>query len=191
MSKIVLASKSPRRQELLKLISLDFEVFPDDSPEIANENLSPEKYVCFLSRNKCLNVAEKFDDDCIVIGADTIVVKDGKIMGKPSSFKDAKRMLEALSDDVHTVYTGVTVSLKKEEKVVTFFEKTDVYFYNLSEENINEYVKSGEPMDKAGAYGIQEKGALFVEKINGDYNNVVGLPVAKLMQVLKKEFYFR
>ena len=188
MAQLVLASQSPRRKELLKLISEDFTICPDDSPENADESLLAHDYVLTLSMEKCMNVAEKFDDEAIVIGADTVVVADGKILGKPQSEDDALNMLKALSGNIHSVYTGVTVMSRGEHKVISFFEKTDVHFYELTEEEIKRYIKTKEPMDKAGAYGIQEKGALFVKKIDGDYNNVVGLPVARLARVLNEEF---
>lgn len=189
MSVLVLASQSPRRRELLKLITEDFIICPDDSPENASLGLKPCEYVSVLSKEKCLNVSKKFSDDSIVIGADTVVVSKGEILGKPSNEDEAKNMLKMLSDDFHTVYTGVCIVRKSDNKCISFFEKTDVYFYKLSDDEISRYVQTKEPMDKAGAYGIQEKGALFVKKVEGDYNNVVGLPLARLARVLRDEFY--
>lgn len=190
MAQLILASQSPRRRELLKLISSDFIVCPDDSLEKADSSLSPDKYVLKLAADKCKNVACMFPDTSIVIGADTVVALEGKIFGKPHDKQDAENMLKALSGNKHSVYTGVTVMQKSENKIVSFCEKTDVYFFKLDDEDIKRYVLTGEPMDKAGSYGIQEKGALFVEKICGDYNNVVGLPIARLAKILKNEFNF-
>lgn len=189
MAKLVLASKSPRRKELLRLISEDFIICPDDSPENADESLSPNEYVTALSMEKCMNVAEKFDEEAVVIGADTVVVANGKILGKPASEEDAGEMLKILSNNMHSVYTGVAVMCRAKNKLISFFEKTDVYFYELTEDEIRNYIATKEPMDKAGAYGIQERGALFVKKVDGDYNNVVGLPVSRLARILKEEFY--
>ena len=188
MGNTVLASKSPRRKELLKLIFDEFLISPDESEENADSNLLPEEYVMRLAEDKCINVSENFPDDTIVIGADTVVVKYGEILGKPKDKEEAKRMLNFLKNSIHSVYTGVSVINKKQNKLITFFEKTDVYFYDITDDEIDEYVNSKEPMDKAGAYGIQEKGALFVKKIDGDYNNVVGLPVSRLYKILKENF---
>lgn len=186
MDKIVLASKSPRRKELLKLIFDNFIIFPDMLPEKADKNLSPEKYVMMLAKDKALNVSEHFENDYIIIGADTVVVKDGVIFGKPKSKDDALRMLKTLDNSVHSVYTGVAVY--KNRKIEAFYDKTDVYFYKMDDKDYLKYIEECCPMDKAGSYGIQEKGALFVRKIDGDINNVIGLPVSKLNKVLKEKF---
>ena len=188
MAELVLASQSPRRRELLKLIKEDFVICPDDSPEIVDEKLSPWELVLNLSMVKCINVSEKFSDDAVVIGADTVVAIDDTILGKPDSVEDAYSMLKSLSGNKHSVYTGVSVMCRKTGKVINFYEKTDVFFYELSDEEIKKYIETKEPMDKAGAYGIQEKGGLFVKKVDGDYNNVVGLPVARLARILNNEF---
>ena len=186
--RIVLASKSPRRKELLKILFNEFEIIPDNTPENKDDSLEPETYVLRLSEDKCINVTEELKDSSLVIAADTVVVKDGKILGKPKDEADAVAALKMLSGSVHSVYTGVCVFDSEKKTMVSFFEKTDVHFYELSDEAIENYVRSGEPMDKAGSYGIQEKGALFVEKIIGDYNNVVGLPIARLNIILKEKF---
>lgn len=186
MEKIVLASKSPRRKELLKIIFDDFIIFPDLLPEKADKNLSPEKYVMKLAEDKALNVSKHFENDYIIIGADTVVVKDGVIFGKPKSKDDALRMLKTLDDSVHSVYTGVAVY--KNNKLEVFYDKTDVYFYKMDDNDYLKYIEECNPMDKAGSYGIQEKGALFVKKIDGDINNVIGLPVSMLNRVLKEKF---
>lgn len=186
MEKIVLASKSPRRKELLKIIFDDFIIFPDSLPEKADKNLSPEKYVMKLAEDKALNVSEHFDDSYLIIGADTVVVKDGVVFGKPKSKEDAFGMLKTLDNSVHSVYTGVAVY--KNKKLEVFYNKTDVYFYKMDDDDYLKYIDECNPMDKAGSYGIQEKAALFVRKIDGDINNVIGLPVSMLYGVLKEKF---
>lgn len=177
---IILASKSPRRKELLSLCGIEFSVMPTEADETLPENISPAEAVEHLSRIKAEPLK---NENGIIIGADTVVAIDDIILGKPRDEKDAFDMLKALSGKTHFVYTGVTII--KGEKSVTFSEKTEVEFFPLSDEEIADYVKTGEPLDKAGAYGIQGKGALLVKKINGDYNNVVGLPVSRLSRELK------
>ncbi len=188
MDKIVLASKSPRRKELLNIIFDDFIIFPDSLPEKADINLSPEKYVMKLAEDKALNVSKHFEDDYLIIGADTVVVKDGVIFGKPKSKEEAFRMLKTLDNSTHCVYTGVAVYKKKDNRLEVFYEKTDVYFLKTDDNDYLKYIEECNPMDKAGSYGIQEKGALFVRKIDGDINNVIGLPVSMLSKVLKEKF---
>lgn len=178
---IVLASKSPRRQELIRLITDDFTVASADADETLPHPMSPSDAVMYLSEIKARPLA---DGKNTVIGADTVVALEGSILGKPKDKDDAFRMLRSLSGKTHSVYTGVTII--KGEKADTFFEKTDVEFYDLSDEEIADYISTGEPMDKAGAYGIQGYGALLVKKISGDFFNVVGLPVGKLNCELKK-----
>ncbi len=198
MSQIILASASPRRKELLEQVGVEFEIFPAKGEEIITKTL-PQEVVVELSSQKALEVAtmiSTFDQnhdeittptDKIIIGADTVVAYEDKILGKPLDEEDAKRTLGMLSGKVHSVYTGVTiVFIDKSGKtgMHSFYEKTDVEFYELSDEEIERYVSSNEPMDKAGSYGIQGRFAIHVKKINGDYNNVVGLPVARLYQEL-------
>ncbi|MBR4954411.1 MAG: septum formation protein Maf [Clostridia bacterium] len=175
---IILASASPRRRELLGQIC-SFEVRATDCDESCALT-SPEEFVCELSRRKVLACKADFDD--IVIGADTVVAIDGEILGKPRDPEDAKAMLAKLSGKTHSVFTGVTVVAKGESH--TFCERTDVTFFELSRELIDWYVGTDEPLDKAGAYGIQEKGCVLVKGISGDYFNVVGLPVARLYRIL-------
>ena len=175
---IILASASPRRRELLGQIC-SFEVRPTDCDENC-EISSPEELVCELSQRKALACIRQADD--IVIGADTVVAIDGCILGKPTDAQDAKNMLQKLSGRTHSVYTGVTVLAHGQTH--TFAERTDVTFYELSEELINWYVSSNEPFDKAGSYAIQQKGCVLVKEIKGDYFNVVGLPVARLYRLL-------
>lgn len=188
---IILASASPRRKELMKILSIPFSVITSNAEEVIDIDLPPYFVAEKLSLLKASDVAKILKDngkDAIVVGADTIVVKDGTILTKPKDEKDAENMLKTLSGTHHSVITGVTVINNKTAKSESFYVETKVYFKKLSEDEIRKYIKSGEPMDKAGAYGIQEKGALFVEKIEGDYFNVVGLPLCKLASLLKEEF---
>lgn len=186
MKKLILASASPRRRELLEQIGAVFQVCPAKGEEKITKT-EPGEAAEELSREKCLEIFQSFEEDVTVIGADTIVVLDGKILGKPGSADEAVQMLSTLRGRTHQVFTGVTVMSREGEKVqtVTFHESTQVSFYPMSDKEIEDYVRDGEPMDKAGAYGIQGKGAVFIREIRGDYNNVVGLPVAKLYQELK------
>ena len=179
--KIILASASPRRRELLSLITTDFEVITADVDETVDENETPENTVMMLSKKKAMAVSS-LHKGRKVIGADTIVVCDGKILGKPVSRKNAEEMLKMLSGRTHQVLTGVTIT--DGEKTETFFVASDVTFFRLTDEEISAYAESGESDDKAGAYGIQGKGSLLVEKINGDYFNIVGLPVSALNKKL-------
>ena len=188
MKKIILASQSPRRREILESIGIDFDVIVDNTPEYIDENMSPKDIVCSLAKFKGDNVSANLDCNGIVIAADTVVTADGRILGKPSDEKAAEQMLTFLSGRAHEVYTGVYIKDIKSGKSSIFSEKTDVFFRNLDMEEIKGYIKTGEPMDKAGAYGIQGMGSLFVEKICGDYFNVVGRPVCKLAQKLKQDF---
>ncbi len=184
MNKIVLASASPRRKELLTQIGLSFEVVTSNVEEIITKQI-PYEIVMELSAQKALDVQQKVGKDAIVIGADTIVALGNEIMGKPTNEDDAFRMLNKLQGNTHQVYTGVTLCVGK--KVTSFYEKTSVHVYEMSEQEMWSYIKTGEPMDKAGAYGIQGRFAAYVKGIEGDYNNVVGLPVARVYQELRKE----
>lgn len=176
---LILASKSPRRRELLSLITTDFVVKSADVDEALPEDFPPQKAVEYLSKIK----AEPFNNgENIVIGADTVVAVDGKILGKPADRQQAFEMLKSLSGKYHSVFTGVTVI--KPEKSVTFSVETKVKFFDLTDDEIDSYIATGECDDKAGAYGIQGKGSLLVEKIDGDYFNVVGLPISKLNKYL-------
>lgn len=189
MKQLILSSSSPRRRELLLQAGLTFEVLVPFCEEKADLLLSPEQYVQELSRIKCLagaKVAGTCYVDGVVIGADTIVCHRGCILGKPADEEDAFRMLKSLSGEVHQVYTGVTVFDLQSTQTDTFYEKTEVAFYDLSDHEILSYIRTGEPFDKAGAYGIQGRGACLVKGINGDYCNVVGLPIAHLIRVLYK-----
>lgn len=191
--KIYLASASPRRKELLGQLGLDFVVFPARGEEHITE-AAPEHAVTELARQKAGEIYDKVleagadTEDSLVIGADTVVCCDGVILGKPGSREDAAEMLRHLSGKTHQVYTGVSLWMREQGRKVqySFYEKTDVTMWELSEEEIAAYVASGEPMDKAGSYGIQGKGAAFVQGIRGDYHNVVGLPIGRLYQELKQ-----
>ena len=200
MGQIILASASPRRKELLEQIGLSFEICPAKGEEIITKTL-PEEVVQELSQQKAREVAAMLrqyaadhedlmtPQDILVIGADTVVAAEGKILGKPKDEEDAFRMLSMLSGKTHAVYTGVTfIFLDKNGRAGehTFFEKTEVTMYPISEAEIRRYIATGDPMDKAGSYGIQGKCAIYIEKINGDYNNVVGLPIARIYQELQK-----
>ena len=181
MAKIVLASGSPRRQELLRRIGLtEFTVRVPDVEEFYPQGLSPQETVEYISREKSQAVDAAEDE--IVITADTMVFLDGRKLGKPADEAEALAMLTALQGRHHTVCTGVTV--RQGDRFLTESETTEVYFRPVSREEILAYIRTGEPMDKAGAYGIQEKGALLVEGIRGDYFNVMGLPVLRLSRML-------
>ena len=180
--KLILASASPRRQELLKLFGIPFTVRVADIDETMDPQLPPYDEVARVSRAKAMAVPRKNGD--VVIAADTIVVCAGKVLGKPRDEEDAKAMLSLLSGRDHQVMTGCT--LLRGEKCETFTEVTDIHFRPLSREEIDGYVATGEPMDKAGAYGIQGGAALFVERIEGDYYNIMGLPVCRLSIILKE-----
>ena len=179
---LILASASPRRQELLKLFGLPFTVRVADIDETMDPGLPPFDEVGRVSRAKALAIPRDTDD--IVIAADTIVVCEGKTLGKPRDAEDAKAMLRLLSGRDHQVMTGCTV-LRGESRE-TFTEVTDIHFRDLSENEIARYVASGEPMDKAGSYGIQGGAALFCTHMVGDYYNVMGLPVCRLGMVLRQ-----
>lgn len=179
---LILASQSPRRQELLRLFGLPFRVEVADIDETMDPKKSPFDEVARVSRCKALAIRRDSDD--VVVAADTIVVCQGQVLGKPHSQAEAVEMLQLLSGRDHQVMTGVTVLRGTQERVFT--EVTDLHFRALSQQEILRYVRSGEPMDKAGAYGIQGGAALFCEKMSGDYYNVMGLPVCRLGQVLKE-----
>lgn len=184
MKSIVLASASPRRSDLLRQIGVDFRVLPSNIEEVLPHGMHPAEAVEELALKKALSVSENLKDGSLVIGADTIVVKDD-ILGKPSDEYDALRMLHILEGDIHEVLTGVAVVDLSTMKYIKGHEKTKVFMKSLTDEKIKAYIDTGEPMDKAGAYGIQGKGALLVEKIEGCYFNVVGLPLGKISEMLE------
>ena len=179
---IILASQSPRRRELLERMGIEnFKVIPAQGEELATRTLTADQLVEELSRRKCAEVAASRPDD-LVIAADTMVAVNNRVLGKPRSEEDAARMLAALSGKLHLVYTGVTVA--KEGRTLTQHEVTSVRFRTLTQADIIRYIATGEPMDKAGAYGIQGYGSVLVEGISGDYYNVMGLPVCRLARLL-------
>lgn len=182
MRKIILASGSPRRRELLKDIGINFEIYKPDVDEKKLNHEKPEDLCLRLSRMKAKAGAKKFPDS-IIIAADTIVVIDNKILGKPHDCEDAFNMLKTLQGREHEVITGVSVALN--EKIISHAEHTLVKFIALNDDEIREYISTGESDDKAGAYAIQGKGATLIEGINGDYFNVVGLPLCALSKMLK------
>ena len=187
--KWILASASPRRRELLTQVGLEFEVMVSDADENIEESLSPDELVKRLSLIKAAAVKEELsakgsDGDPAVIGADTVVFHNGEILGKPKDEEDAFRMLKSLSGDTHSVYTGVTILLGDE--TITFANETKVVFDTISDEEIKRYIASKEPMDKAGAYGIQGLGGAFVTSIEGEYANVVGFPIGEFCHILRE-----
>lgn len=184
MPKLILASKSPRRRELLDRMGLAHTVISVDTDEHFPDGLSPEDVVTYISKGKALAAAAQVTPEDLVITADTMVFLDDKKLGKPKNEDDAFSMLSALSGRAHTVCTGVTVM--QGSRLLTEAEATHVYFAPLSEDTIRAYIRTGEPMDKAGSYGIQGMGALLVEKIDGDFFNVMGLPVRRLSTMLKQ-----
>jgi len=190
MKKLVLASASPRRKELLSQIGLDFIVCPSDAEEVITKTV-PAEIVMELAKTKAEAIWQKTEqENCIVLGADTIVVKDGEILGKPKDDQDAARMIQMLQGNVHQVYTGVCFYYREEgtdiEKCHLFYGCTDVQVAPMSLQEIETYLQQGEHRDKAGAYGIQGFFERYIEGIRGDYANVVGLPVGLVYRELKK-----
>ena len=188
MKKIILASSSPRRRELLKIIGINFEVRPSswDEEGQKEKKIPPEELCKYYALEKARNVVLPEYDDCIVIGCDTIVVLNNEVLGKPADSREAGTMLSKLSNKTHTVYSGLAFINKKTKEEIIDFAATDVTFRELTEFEINSYIKTKEPFDKAGAYGIQGKGGLFIEKINGCYYNVVGFPITKVYKLLSQ-----
>lgn len=200
-SRLILASGSPRRKELLEQIGAKFEILPVKGEEVITSTV-PAQVVMELSAQKAEEVAGRYGEELggenqsvskeeqavVILGADTVVAYENKILGKPKNEEDAVRMLQMLSGHTHSVFTGVTLVIEKQGKKEkqSFFAETKVTMYPMTEQQIHAYVATGEPMDKAGAYGIQGKCAVYIEKIAGDYNNVVGLPIALVYQNLEK-----
>lgn len=183
MKHIILASASPRRKEILELADLKFDIMPSNAQEITTKT-APNEVVMELASIKAKDIYKKSEKQSMIVGADTVVAYQGQILGKPTDEADAKRMLTMLSGQTHEVYTGVCVI--EDEKIKTFYEETKVTFYEISDEQIDRYIKTGEPMDKAGSYGIQGKAAVFIKGIEGDYYNVVGFPIARFLQEITK-----
>ena len=191
--KIILASASPRRTELLGQIGMNHEIIVSDCEEIITSKV-PQDVVMQLSSQKAEDVYNKYKlshlvENFLVIGADTIVAIDGMILGKPKNEEDAYGMISRLQGNMHQVYTGVTILYNSGEgkKQNTFYECSEVDVYPMCDEEIKEYIRSGEPMDKAGSYGIQGRFAAYIKGIHGDYNNIVGLPVGRIYQEIKTE----
>jgi len=187
--KFVLASKSPRRKELLEGIGMNFEIMESSADEsVISKDIAPHVYVQELAMIKSTSVASLVKGDYLVIGADTVVVADGKIIGKPKDYDEAFSMLSSFSNSSHKVYSGISITNSSNGNTVTDWCETEVFFNEISHKEIENYINTYKPYDKAGAYGIQEYASVFVEKINGDFFNVVGLPLSKLYRLLKKEF---
>ncbi|TQR19196.1 Maf family protein [Psychrobacillus vulpis] len=180
---IILATESPRRKELFSILGIPFEVQPSGIVETLDGVYTPEEMAIKIAHNKAIVIAEK-NPDAVVIGADTTVRINEELLTKPSDKLQAKEFMKKLSGNTHQVITGV--SILGANVSIAFAESTLVKFYDLTDEQIDAYVQSGDPLDKAGGYGIQTMGGLFVEKIQGDYNNVVGLPISRLFQTLLK-----
>lgn len=189
MSRFILASASPRRKEILENIGLDFEVLASSADESKiDRTIPPELLVQELAMLKATASAQECGGAAYIIAADTVVAFEGKILEKPHDRAEAEDMLSSLSGKRHSVYTGVCVMESPSGKAVCKYEKTEVEFKSLTEDTIKRYVATGEPMDKAGAYGIQGKGALLIKEIHGDYFNVVGLPVGLLGDILSEDW---
>ncbi len=194
-SRLILASGSPRRKELLEQVGAEFEILPAKGEEIITSTV-PKQVVMELSAQKAEEAAGRYKKELgedesgivVILGADTVVAYENKILGKPKDKEDAVKMLQLLSGNTHSVFTGVTLIIEQEGKreKQSFFAETKVTMYPMTKEQIHAYVETGEPMDKAGAYGIQGKCAVYIEKIAGDYNNVVGLPVSLVFQNMAK-----
>lgn len=189
---VVLASASPRRTELLKLAGIDHRVMPSECAEVIRSSV-PKDVVMELAFQKAEEVYKRYEkehpeEEFLVIGSDTVVAAEDQILGKPKDEEDAFQMISMLQGSVHQVYTGVSILVKKDGEMTenTFFECSDVKVYEMDEDEIRGYISTGEPMDKAGAYGIQGAFAVYIRGIEGDYNNIVGLPVARVYQELKK-----
>ncbi len=179
----ILASKSPRRIELLEVLNIKFTVVPSNIEEIIEEGIPNEEVVMNLALQKAEDISSR-NLDKYVLGFDTLVILDGEPLGKPKDEKDAVRMLKLLSGKTHTVLTGCAIvnNIYRD----SFYSSAEVTFYDMTDDEINEYVATKEPLDKAGAYGIQAYGAKYIKKVNGDYFTIVGLPIAKLYKRLKK-----
>lgn len=189
--KIILASASPRRKELLELITKNFEIMPSNVEEKINTQLTLEEQVKHLAYIKAKDIYEKTTGDRIIIGSDTIVTKNNKIYGKPQNKEHAKQMIKELisGDRIHTIYTGLSVIIEKDGKYEEHktFDEVKVYLKNITDEEIEKWINTGKAMDKAGAYGIQNEFCVFVEKIEGNYNSVVGLSTSKLYDIIKND----
>ncbi len=185
--KVILASASPRRKEILQNTKLNFDIQKSDIEEVILENESPEDMVVRLAYEKAFDVAKR-NTDRLVIGADTIVALDNEVLGKPKDQNEAYQMIKRLSNKTHKVITGISLINLKENKIIKDYVVSFVTFKDLSEDSIKDYINTNESLDKAGAYGIQGYGALLVDNIQGDYFNIVGLPISRLSDLLKNHF---
>ena len=180
---IILASKSPRRKEILEKLNIKFKIIESSIDEnIVSKKIKPHYYCMKLAKIKCNDISNKFKES-LIIGADTIVYHNKKILGKPKNKSDAINQLTKLSDQTHIVYTGVSLNIHSKNIRYNFYDKSFVTFYNLSEKKIKYYINHYEPYDKSGSYGIQDWSSIFVKKINGCYNNVVGFPLSKFYKL--------
>lgn len=188
--KVILASQSPRRKELLKLIVPEFEIMVSDEEEKLVQGLSPEQQATRLAYIKAKNIYDKTSGDRIIIASDTMVVKNGKIFGKPVNREHAKQMIKELleGDKTHKIVTGLSILVQnnKEYEEFNIFDEVKVYLKDISDKEIEDWINTGNAMDKAGAYGIQNEFCVFVEKIEGNYHTVVGLPTHKVYDVIKE-----
>lgn len=189
-TEVILASASPRRRDILNMMGLPFRVEVSGAEETMEESMTPELFVEQISLRKAAEVAKKQKQNALVIAADTVVVLDDTIVTKPKDEADAVQILTRLSGRAHRVLTGLSVMRLSDGKAVSVCEETKVHFRALSEEEIFSYVQTGEPMDKAGAYGLQGRACVFAERIEGDFFNVIGLPACRLAKILKEEFDF-
>ncbi len=186
---IVLASQSPRRKFLLEMLGLKFDVFPASIDEVNTDNLPPAEYVMKLAGEKAKEASKLYKKDALFIGSDTIVVLGNVVLEKPADKADAKSMLKTLSNNTHTVFTGVALYDSLQKSLELKYEATQVSFRELGDKEIDAYIATGSPMDKAGAYGIQDDfGAVFVNRIEGCYYNIVGLPLQLLYKMLSEHF---
>lgn len=185
--KIILASKSPRRKELLDLLKVEYKIKVSNAEEIIEENLTIEEQAKKLAYIKAKTVFDETEGKRAIIGADTMVVKDGKIYGKPKDEVDALKILKELNGQKHKVITGIAILIQKENEYQEYidYDITEVTLKNMSEEEMKNWIKTGEAMDKAGAYAIQGEFSVFIEKINGNYSTVVGLPIHKVYEIIK------
>lgn len=185
--KIILASKSPRRKELMDMLNLKYEVIVSEAEETLEEGITAEEQAKRLSYIKAKTVFEETSGDRIVIGSDTMVIKNGKIYGKPKNEEDAFKILKELNGSKHQVITGLAILVEKNGKYEEYLEYdiTEVYFKNMTDTEIKNWISTGQAMDKAGAYAVQGKFSVFIEKINGNYFTVMGLPIHKVYDILK------
>lgn len=188
--KVILASGSPRRKELLKLVVPEFEIVVSGAEEKLEENLKPEEQAINLSYLKAKNVFDETNGDRIVIGSDTMVVKGSKIYGKPENREHAKQMIKELleGDKTHYIITGLSIIVQNGEEYKEYktFDKVKVYFKDISDEEIEKWIDTGKAMDKAGGYAIQDEFGVFIEKIEGNYSTIVGLPIHKVYEIIKE-----